>query len=302
MQQIVIKKRNLFIICAAALLLCSCSEAESDTDILDAPDIAPYNELDVPMVDGDFMGYAYDYSFCEEPDWFKIHPLSERDALFFAIPDSALSKMTTEGLSHTCMYYPNRHNYLYAENELNYVYNMIKEYNGLQELSKRRYAPHALLKLYSEMDYKTSAAYQPYYSGDIHRLNSFLDFNYLELLLSTDVFIPKMPNKELDQLVEVIVNRTNWFGKHPDLYSYPAGFSCAYSALARVLLVKNERNAIHLSKHEIDFLSYFIYWSGRHLVAEDYEEAHQILTKYVPRIKTPSLSFNQKETSQQSVQ
>ena len=105
----------------------------------------------------------------------------------FQIPDQDMAKLTTEGLSQTCMYYPLRKDMLLYESSLMFINLHVTEwYNGLKELAARTHAPEALLKLYENMKLADPAIAEeegPMYDNDINVPWTFMDRNYLEMLL-----------------------------------------------------------------------------------------------------------------------
>ena len=84
-------------------------------------------------------------------NWEKLNSFSER-LNAFNIPDSILTKMTTDNLVKTCLAYPwwilitSRDN-----NQAGYDY-LKKVFNGFRELETRKDAGKELLKIYKEMN------------------------------------------------------------------------------------------------------------------------------------------------------
>jgi hypothetical protein len=74
--------------------------------------LAERKELDVDVVDGKFTGYVYNYGFCEEPNYWCCFENYQQRIDTFQIPEENLAKLTTEVLSHTCMYYPLRWDFI----------------------------------------------------------------------------------------------------------------------------------------------------------------------------------------------
>ena len=88
----------------------------------------PRDELDVPVVEGEFTGYVYKYGYCNEPNfWYQFEEYQERIDMF-QIPDEDMQKLTTEGLSHTCMYYPLRKDMLAYDCALRHINLHVTEY------------------------------------------------------------------------------------------------------------------------------------------------------------------------------
>ena len=274
-------KKLIAVLSAGISLLCSCEKP-----------LAERKELDVDVVDGKFTGYVYNYGFCEEPNyWYRFENYQQRIDTF-QIPEENLAKLTTEGLSHTCLYYPLRWDFIAWDGPETSPYDgilsIIENYNGLTELAKRRYGPGALLKLYENFRPDVPEARTMLYRGEISNVNSFMDRNYLELLLSTEYFTPKMSNEQLDRLSGSIVLLTAYYYENPDSHSYFPSFGYPYCALCRVLLVKSSKKIVSLTDIEKSMLVFFIRWSGR-VSGVDTIAVFKILSANVPGLKTPQI-------------
>jgi hypothetical protein len=274
-------KKFIAVLSAVIVLLFSCEKP-----------LAEGESLDRDVVDGKFTGYVYNYGFCEEPNyWYQFENYQQRIDEF-QIPEEALAKLTTEGLSHTCMYYPLRWDFIvwggFSTSSYDGILSIIDNYNGLTELSKRKYGPGALLKLYENLRPDVSEARTMLYKGEISNVNSFMDRNYLELLLSTEYFTPKMSIEQLDRLSGSIVSMTNYYFENPDSHSYFPSFGYPYCALCRVLIVKSNKNIVALTDIEKSMLAFFIRWAGR-VSPDDNTAILKILSDKVPGLKTPAI-------------
>lgn len=248
------------------------------------------SKLDVNVVDGEFTGYVYNYGFCEDPNYWNRFENYQQRIDTFQIPDEAMSKLTTEGLSHTCMYYPLRWDYIVWDTPQTSPYDgilsVVENYNGLTELTKRKYGAEALLKLYENLRPDVTESKTMLFKGDISNVNSFMDRNYLELLLSTEYFTPRMSLEQLDRLSGSIVSLTGYYYEHPDIHSYFPAFAYPFCALCRVLLVKSNKNLITLTDIEKSMLAFFIRWSGR-VSSDDAAVIYVILKDNFIGLKTP---------------
>jgi hypothetical protein len=248
------------------------------------------SKLDVNVVDGEFTGYVYNYGFCEDPNYWNRFENYQQRIDTFQIPDEAMSKLTTEGLSHTCMYYPLRWDYIVWDTPQTSPYDgilsVVENYNGLTELAKRKYGAEALLKLYENLRPDVTESKTMLFKGDISNVNSFMDRNYLELLLSTEYFTPRMSLEQLDRLSGSIVSLTGYYYEHPDIHSYFPAFAYPFCALCRVLLVKSNKNLITLTDIEKSMLAFFIRWSGR-VSSDDAAVIYVILKDNFIGLKTP---------------
>lgn len=257
----------------------------------------PRDELDVPVVEGEFTGYVYKYGYCNEPNfWYQFEEYQERIDMF-QIPDEDMQKLTTEGLSHTCMYYPLRKDMLAYTCALMHINLHVTEYyNGLKELAIRTHGPEALLKLYERMKLADPANKEeegPMYDNDINEPWTFMDRNYLEMLLASAHFTPKMTVEQLDRLAKAIEGKTEEIMRR-NLNSYQYGFAYPYCTLCRILLVKNERGLIDLTADEVTKVSHFMLCNGspRDVSAvEVIKTTFALLEEYFPEMTLVDLSY-----------
>ena len=220
----------------------------------------PREELDVPVAEGKFDGYVYDYGYCNAPDFWHQFDTFQQRVDMFQIPDEAMMKLTTEGLSRTCMYYPLKI-HVASYKGIYFVNTVINnwKYNGLRELALRKHAPEALLKLYENMKLANPADLDVglNYDDDIDGLWRFTDRNYLETLLASAYFTPKMSVSQLDRLAEAVYD-TTLETLNRGMHSYFVGFAYAYCVLGRILLVKNDLGLIELTNEEVELLTAFM--------------------------------------------
>ena len=257
----------------------------------------PRDELDVPVVEGEFTGYVYKYGYCNEPNfWYQFEEYQERIDMF-QIPDEDMQKLTTEGLSHTCMYYPLRKDMLAYDCALMHINLHVTEYyNGLKELAIRTHGPEALLKLYERMKLADPANKEeegPMYDNDINEPWTFMDRNYLEMLLASAHFTPKMTIEQLDRLAKAIEDKTEEIMRR-NLNSYQYGFAYPYCTLCRILLVKNERGLIDLTADEVKKVSHFMLCNGSPRDASAVEvikTTFALLEEYFPEMTLVDLSY-----------
>lgn len=260
----------------------------------------PRDELDVPVVEGEFTGYVYDYGFCNEPYfWHQFDNYQQRIDMF-QIPDEDMVKLTTEGLAHTCMYYPLRKDMFAYDCSLLFInLHVIDLYNGLKELAIREHGPEALLKLYENMKLADPANKEEeglMYDNDINDPWSFMDRNYLEVLLASAHFTPKMTVNQLDRLSKAIEFKTEEILQR-NLNSYSHGFAYPYCVLCRILLVKDQRGLIDLTADEVEKLSYYMLTDGSPRIPADYAAevlrvTFGLLEKYFPEMSIFALSIN----------
>ena len=252
----------------------------------------PDEELDIPVVEGEFTGYVYDYGYCNAPDfWYQFGDYQERIDMF-QIPDEAMAKLTTEGLSRTCMYYPIRKDMGYFSCELEFINAHVGElYNGLKELSMRKHGPEALLKLYETLklaDPANSKEEGLMYDKDFSEPWTFMDRNYLEMLLASAYFTPKMTLNQIERLADAIRVKIEEITRR-ELNSYAYGYARPYCTLCRILLVKHERGIIELTDHELDILSGYMRTNGMprtpaHWAIEVLTETFRLLELHFPEL------------------
>lgn len=138
------------------------------------------------------------------------------------VPSDVLSNMETEELVITCMNYPAALLYGAYSNDYVGIRKIISQFNGLQELLKRKDALKYLTKVYKnsgtnglkQKDARLNEQFWP------------LKFRYIELLLIQDEVISSSTDEEVQNLLAASVEKAglkadkpDWFSKSDDLVS-----------------------------------------------------------------------------------
>lgn len=165
----------------------------------------------------------------------QLHSFSER-LNAFNIPDSILTKMTTENLVKTCLAYPwwilitSRDN-----NQAGYDY-IRSVFNGFRELEKRKDAGIELLRIYEKM----MPGYIFKYETLVKQGVLCFQFIYIELLLSQPNILKNISDGYLIQLVQKASSVYNTKLSASDKYSY---YSISSSCLILSRILKLKKNS-----------------------------------------------------------
>ena len=237
-------------------LLFGCSK-QSDVPVAKDNDV---------IYDGTFTGYVYKFRNLKNSEIWKTFQSSAEILAACQIPQDSLSRLNTEGLSQSCMFLPISFTYYaYYSNTVSHydgILSLIESCNCLTALTSKDLAPAALIKLYKNMvlTNETFTSSDFIYSLNICEKNSSIDKNYLELLLSTEYFTPKMNLSQLKELAKEIQNKTIFQVNCPSA-SYAGSLCYTYTAGARVVLRYDSLNPF-LTQVEKDKLLNFIKRAG----------------------------------------
>ena len=119
------------------------------------------------------------------------------------IPSDILSTISTEDLVTVCLNYPLFNDYMAFNDEREGVNVMIKKFNGLWELSKRKDGVKELIKVYTNFPI-LSQIQKNITSKDYHIPYKL---SFLELVLSDSIFLSQMDNLELGELKKIAVSK-----------------------------------------------------------------------------------------------
>lgn len=277
--------RRILIFAIVAGVLCGCSS--SGNSIIDEPELGDsLSVVDTVFVDSiisldtapkDFKGEVFKYPHLNREYWATLQSFEEMCEAA-SIPEDVLKRLTTEGLSQSCMYWPLYGNHFAYPTLSLSIYDginiSIEHCNALLELAKREQGGLALLKLYKyftlgkqyigwdEMDYP------------IDQRNNVIFKAYLELLLTTDYYITKLDKDllvELGWAIERILlqcmdeeGNISWYGE--------AQYS--YALWQKVLLCYNNYEQI-LTNGEIRTLTRNIMYLG--MPGEGFDETQSTL-------------------------
>lgn len=149
------------------------------------------------------------------------------------VPENVLAVMSTEGLIKTCMDYPLKNdlgNYNHFQNGFEGV---VRGFNGLQELLKRKDAGTKLIAFYREMkpeafDKALSIADKGFYAFDIM---------YVEIMLSQSQVLDNLTVQEQKELLALCLRKSDVRANYPEVYD-DARFHIGWALLAGRLLQK----------------------------------------------------------------
>ena len=149
------------------------------------------------------------------------------------VPENVLAVMSTEGLIKTCMDYPLKNdlgNYNHFQNGFEGV---VRGFNGLQELLKRKDAGTKLIAFYREMkpeafDKALSIADKGFYAFDIM---------YVEIMLSQSQVLDNLTVQEQKELLALCLRKSDVRANYTEVYD-DARFHIGWALLAGRLLQK----------------------------------------------------------------
>lgn len=183
-------------------------------------------------------------------EWKQLNSFTER-LNSFNIPDSIMTKMTTENLVKTCLKYP--YWILITSRDNNQIgYNYLKSvFNGFRELENRKDAGIELFKAYEKM-----------HAGEILKFNTLVEqgnfsfqFTFIEMLLSQPKIVENISSENLVLLAQKALAVYEEKSIAFDKYSYH-GISTSCLILSRILKLKNNLGYFNL-KDDLSELEIF---------------------------------------------
>ena len=151
--------------------------------------------------------YAFpEYDGEEAVDW-----MSTVD--FYQIPEDVLKVMSTDGLIEACLDYPLYSAGMIFSNESVYAgfLRTRSEFNGLQELFKRKDAPDKLVRLYREV-----SPDKAYRSDD----SASLRMRYLQYIIAQDEVLNGLSTEGRKQLLDECMNKVEqYYTSHRDVFA-----------------------------------------------------------------------------------
>ena len=148
----------------------------------------------------------------KSPEWAKISTGAEMVSVC-QIPDSIIKSLTTSALAQTCLNYPLFFQHTALNDERKAIKEMINEFNGLRELSLREDGLKELIKLYKGIPV-IKEKYLQSNSDDVPYKTI-----YLELILSSDIFMDKASENDLNEIKEAFLNKYTKKLDHQDIHS-----------------------------------------------------------------------------------
>lgn len=149
------------------------------------------------------------------PEWQKFNSHDEMVKVT-QIPESLLSKMSTRGLVETVLNYPLYGDWLAYYNLQKGFDNVVAQFNGLQELMKRKGAATVLLAKYRTMNPEVINR-----SWSLEKQGEYdSNFAYIEMLLAQDITLTKLTEAERCDLLTEAVKKIGSKQKYVDIYGY----------------------------------------------------------------------------------
>lgn len=151
------------------------------------------------------------------------------------IPVDILKRMPTSDLVKTCLDYPLFPDIVFYDSPQKGMDALIAQFNGLEELMKRKNAGAELLRVYCTTD---PQGFDVSLSSD--RLGAFtMRINYLELLLAQEPVLKTLDREQRDALVGESVRKLESKLNFPDIYGQ---FSIDATAMAGFRLMEEEKD------------------------------------------------------------
>lgn len=191
-------------------------------------------------------GQTWDYPVkAGTEEWMKMESGQER-LKACQIPVSVLNSISSLELAKLCMKYPLFYEYTAYDDEREGIKRVIEGFNGLKELGSRKDGTMALMTIYSQMQVQTDEGYVEKGS-----YNSVLNFEYIELLLSTDIFQRQLNVTEQQKLKKITLSKYAEKLKYVRIYGG--------NALKRSLLLSSIlTNKIKPNNKDVELLNEFI--------------------------------------------
>ena len=162
------------------------------------------------------------------------------------IPISVLNGISSLELAKLCMKYPLFYKYTAYDDEIEGIKRVIEGFNEIKEFGSRKDGTMALMTIYSQMQVQTDEGYMEKGS-----YNSVLNFEYIELLLSTDIFQRQLNVIEQQKLKGITLSKYAEKLKYIRIYGG--------NALKRSLLLSSIlTNKIKPNNKDVELLNEFI--------------------------------------------
>ena len=150
------------------------------------------------------------------------------------IPQDVLESLSTKDLAEICLNYPLFFQYTAFNDEREGISNMIENFNGLKELSRRKDGVKELISIYKNFPIITQV--QKKLSKDY---DTPYKLPFIELLLSNDTFVNQLDSQEAKKFGKIILERYGCKLKNSQVYS-------VYNIKKTFLL-----GAVIISKHDM---------------------------------------------------
>ena len=152
------------------------------------------------------------------------------------IPDDVLRNLPSPDLAILCMEYPLFFEYTAFNDEQQAILIMIENFNGLKELSKRKDGTLSLMKIYSQMKIQENEGYIE--KGEN---SSVLHYQYIELLLFSDIFLNKL---NVQEQKKIVVDKYDKKLKHINIYGIKKSLLLGAKIIGNVYPASKNKSAI----------------------------------------------------------
>jgi hypothetical protein len=150
------------------------------------------------------------------------------------IPQSILSSMSTMDLVETCLNYPLLIDIIAYDRKQEGFEHVTQEFNGLQELLKRKDVGSTLVERYKKMNPDDiDSNWTSHQKGEYS-----VQFFFVEILLAQEAVIANLSKIDRTQLLEESYNKILAKGKHPDIFGL-IGFTNNTLLMGRIMLKDN---------------------------------------------------------------
>jgi hypothetical protein len=148
-------------------------------------------------------------------EWGQFESVEKRLAVL-QIPDLVLSKISTEGLLETCLAFPYLTDILFCDDYQKGFEALSAEFNGFQELLRRRDITKALLKKYETLN---SSFTNVRLKENIEQGRFSFRHFALEFMLTQDIVLKNLNSEQKKQLFLLTSECKKTKNRFPDLFS-----------------------------------------------------------------------------------
>ena len=234
-----------------AVFITSCTDRDVDTNCKTVS--KPVDTYNYPVKPGD-------------PVWTTYKNGAERLAAL-QIPQEVLHTISTEGLIQTCIDYPGLGNLALnvGVHVPHALQNMMTQFTGMIELTKRPDSGEKMLMRYSLMDPACILNYDP----NLVNIGFSLDFSAFEMMICYDEITKNMHIETKKKLIIQALDKVNKKSQHPEHYAY---YSFATSLYIPTKIMLQERYTPFLKEvdanPELELYIQQLLWPGTHEEAE----------------------------------
>ena len=151
----------------------------------------------------------------ESSEWNSFNSVEERIKAL-QIPEKALKNISTEGLIETCIEFPYLTDMFFYENAQRGFEELTKEFNGLQELLKRKDLMDKLLVKY--IGFSSSILDTKGKKPETIGRESFQQY-FIEMIFAQDMVIKSLTTEQEKQLIFQIIEQNKTKTKNPEIFS-----------------------------------------------------------------------------------